>query len=473
VREVLGADPGDRFGTIFTEDDGLGLGDPGDEALMALAHLLIQTPRHSTGNRRVPAGYTYLGQFIDHDITFDPSSRLDDATPPTTLRNFRTPRYDLDSLYGAGPLDQPFLYDWKKESVGGEKRLRGAKLLVGSSKRDGHAVDDLPRNQDERALIGDPRNDENIIVSQLHLLFIHFHNRVVDRVIALNPGDSREEAFPKAQQLVRWHYQWIVMNDFLPRIVGKKMANSVLRPGVDGARPTVHRKLYEFDRPYMPVEFSGAAYRFGHSMVRDNYILGDPSSAVSIFGPDPESESNLLGRRKLPPPLQIKWEHFFDTTRTPPVNRSMRIDPFLARPLRSVPPGMEALALMNLQRGRKLKLPAGRDVAERIGEKPLTDEQVLDPLVHQVPDAIAKALLKATPLWYYVLCEASSAAGLNGLHLGPVGGRIVAEVLVGLLEGDDTSYLNAKEAWKPVLPKAGDDFTMADLVRYAQGETEL
>jgi len=135
VREVLGADPGDRFGTIFTEADGLGLGDPGDEALMALAHLLIQTPRHSTGNRRVPAGYTYLGQFIDHDITFDPSSRLDDATPPTTLRNFRTPRYDLDSLYGAGPLDQPFLYDWKEESVGGEKRRRGAKLLVGSSKR--------------------------------------------------------------------------------------------------------------------------------------------------------------------------------------------------------------------------------------------------------------------------------------------------------------------------------------------------
>ena len=421
----------------------------------------------------MPAGYTYLGQFIDHDITFDPSSRLDDETPPTALRNFRTPRFDLDSLYGEGPLDEPFLYDWDEQSVGDEKRLRGTKLLVGTSRKDGHTVADLPRNSQERALIGDPRNDENIIVSQLHLLFIHFHNRVVDRVIAQSPGDSRKDAFRKAQELVRWHYQWIVVNDFLPRVVGRKMANSVLRPGAAGTAPTVHRRFFKFANPYMPIEFSGAAYRFGHSMVRDNYILGDMSHAVSIFGPDPESELSLLGRRKLPPPLQIKWEHFFDTTPTPPVNRSMRIDPFLARPLRSVPPTMEPLALMNLQRGKRLGLPAGRAVAVKMGEQPLTDDQLLDPLVHPIPDEIANALLDATPLWYYVLCEASSAAGLNGLHLGPVGGRIVAEVLVGLLEGDKSSYLNAAEPWEPELPKAGDDFTMADLVRYAQGQTPL
>jgi hypothetical protein len=469
---------GGFFGAIFTRRDrrSLRLGDPGTPVINALARELIRTTSFSTGNRRVPAGYTYLGQFIDHDITFDPTSKLDRDTDPTTLRNFRTPRLDLDSLYGTGPLDQPFLYDWDEESVGGVKPLRGAKLLVGSSRRAGRTVDDLPRNEQNRALIGDPRNDENIIVSQLHLLFIHFHNRIVDRVVAGDPGASRDDAFDEAQQLVRWHYQWVAMNDFLPRIVGEKMAHSVLTPGAPGTAPTVHLKFFKFEKqkPYMPVEFSGAAYRFGHSMVRDNYVLNDRADAVSVFAPGRRRKpETLIGRRRLPPELAIEWKHFFDTTPTIP-NRSMRIDPFLSPALRHVPPKGRPLAQLNLDRGVFLKLPAGLAVAERMDEPRLTDDQLIAPLPRFAEDgAIRRALLDATPLWYYVLCEASSAAGLNGLRLGPVGGRIVAEVLVGLLEGDNSSYLNAKQPWQPELPKAGDDFTMADLVRYAQGETDL
>jgi hypothetical protein len=440
---------------------------------MELERRLIRTPKHSTGNPWVPAGYTYLGQFIDHDITFDPTSRLDRDNEPTRLVNFRTPRFDLDSLYGHGPLDQPYLYDGDPPRRG-MKKLRGVKLLVGSSEMDGAKVDDLPRNAQHRALIGDPRNDENVIVSQLQLLFIHFHNKVIDHLLDTQPGLSREELFDEAQRLVRWHYQWIVVHDFLPKIVGRKMAESVLRPGVRGAAPTVHRKFFDFgDKPFMPVEFSAAAYRFGHSMVRDNYVLNDGTDAVSLFGPAPRRARSLVGRRPLRPDLVIEWEHFFDT-KGPPVNSSMRIDPFLAAPLRHVPPTGRALAALNLERGVRLKLPAGRAVAKKMHHEPLTREQLLEPLqepLHGIDKEIGDALLHATPLWYYVLCEAASSLGLNGLRLGPVGGRIVAEVLVGLLEGDPQSCLHKRPPWKPELPSATDgDFTMPDLVRFAQGD---
>jgi hypothetical protein len=451
----------------------LALGDPGQPVLDELGWQLLHAAGVSTGNKNVPAGYTYLGQFIDHDITFDPTSKLGSPNAPATLRNFRTPRFDLDSLYGTGPLDQPFLYDWDERSVGGVKRLRGVKLLVGSNTEDGVTVADLPRNRQKRALVGDPRNDENIIVSQLQLLFIHFHNRVVDRVLDRDATLKRDEAFTTAQELVRWHYQWIVVHDFLPKIVGTRMADSVLTPGVGGARPTVNLRFFKWKtRPFMPVEFSGAAYRFGHSMVRDNYVLNDGPAAVSVFDPGPgRSTETLIGRRELPPALEIDWNRFFALSPTVP-NRSMRIDPFLSRSLRHVPPSGRPLAQLNLDRGAALRLPAGRAVAENMGEPALSDDHLLGP-VPRFPKQLRAQLLESTPLWYYVLCEAASAAGVNGLRLGPVGGRIVAEVLVGLLRGDDDSYLNADDPWEPVLPKEGDDFTINDLVRYARGETPL
>ena len=257
---------------------------------------MVTTTQHSTGNRWVPAGYTYLGQFIDHDITFDPTSRLGTPIAAPKLRNFRTPRFDLDSLYGTGPVDQPYLYDWDKKLP-----LRGVKLLVGRSKQGSAVVDDLPRNDQDRALVGDPRNDENIIISQLQLLFIHFHNNVVDHVLGRGSNLSREDAFDEAQRLVRWHYQWIVVHDFLERIVGRRMARSVLRPGARGAKPTVRLEIFKWrGEPFMPVEFSGAAYRFGHSMVRDNYLLNDGVDAVSIFAPGPRGTRSSAGARSLP-----------------------------------------------------------------------------------------------------------------------------------------------------------------------------
>ena len=197
--DVPAADRG-RFGRMFPQ---LPAGELGTAAIEAL----VKSMRHSSAdNPDIPAGYTYLGQFIDHDITFDPTSQLQKLNDPLALVNFRTPRLDLDSIYGSGPADQPFLYEWT------DPRDRGVKLL--------DVFDDLPRNAQGRALIGDPRNDENLILAQLHLLFIRFHNRVVEHVRERDRL-AGAELLGKAQQLVRWHYQWIVVHDFLRRIVGE------------------------------------------------------------------------------------------------------------------------------------------------------------------------------------------------------------------------------------------------------------
>jgi hypothetical protein len=207
-------------------------------------------------NAAVPAGYTYLAQFVDHDITFDPTSKLQGRNDPDALVNFRTPRFDLDSLYGSGPMDQPFLYDWSAQVA------PGVKLLVGSSAGGGAVTYDLPRNEQGRALIGDARNDEHLIISQLHLLFIRFHNKVVDRVLFDKPGLRGMALFEEAQRIVRHHYQWIVMHDFLPRVVGRGAARAA----------RARRRFYKFEgAPFIPFEFSAAAYRFGHSMVRGDY----------------------------------------------------------------------------------------------------------------------------------------------------------------------------------------------------------
>jgi hypothetical protein len=340
------------------------------------------------------------------------------------------------------------------------------KLLVGCNAEAGKVFADLPRNQTGRALIGDPRNDENVIISQLQLLFIQFHNRVVDWVHDSEPQRVGTELFEAAQRMVRWHYQWILVHDFLPLIVGPDMRDRVLDAALDGGTSSAEPRLFDpRDQPFMPVEFSGAAFRFGHSMVRDNYVLNDLAHVVATFKSSGQSGADLGGFRKLPASLQINWAMFFRLAHDPPVNHSMRIDPFLARPLTHLPPDGAALASLNLRRGVALELPAALAVATTIGADPLTKEQLLAPL-DGISSANGDALFHAMPLWYYILCEAMYRHG--GRQLGPVGGRIVAEVLVGLLEADPESYLRTEPNWQPSLAPAGGDFTMADLVRFAQ-----
>jgi hypothetical protein len=461
-QDPVAAEHGGRFGRMFPDLPACELS---DEDIDDLVTALKGRPQP---NRRISAGYTYLGQFIDHDITFDPLSDLQRRNDPHALVNFRTPRFDLDSLYGSGPADQPYLYDWS------DAAQPGVRLLVGRNPRGRKlARSDLPRNEQDRALVGDPRNDENLIVAQLHLLFIRFHNKVVDRVRARADGASTD-VLAEAQRIVRWHYQWIVVHDFLRRIVGAA-AHDVLLPRVDGSAPARASPLDpRGDEPTMPLEFSAAAYRFGHSMVRNGYRPKRASESFPLFRPHGESGLQWSGSQRLPAALEIEWDlFFFETDKLHPDdkdNDSLRIDPSLAAGLFRLPPDGAQLARLNLRRSRALGLPSGPDVARAMSIEPLTEEDLRGVTTGTLTTALPALVrrLDRLPLWVYVLTEAV-VAGNDGLNLGPVGGRIVSDVLVGLLEADPSSYLRREARWTPELSDRDDgDFTMLDLVRYVE-----
>lgn len=438
-----------RFGRMFGKVP-VFKNDPG--FLRDLADQMQETSGAGGDNPEIPSGFTYLGQFVDHDITFDPTSSLERFNDPEGLRNFRTPRFDLDSLYGRGPDDQPYLYD--------QNDTDGAKLLVGKVREDDGTVreqeDDLPRNEQERALIGDPRNDENTFVGQLQLAFIKFHNQVVNHVRAEQPTLREGDLFKEAQRLVRWHYQWVVIHDFLPRIVGRPLLDQLLVREPEG-QETVRLRFYRYRvNPFMPLEFSVAAYRFGHSQVRGGYKINQVVPGLPTFKPGPVGRrEDFRGFRGLPPQWTIGWPFFFEIDDTPP-QPSRTIDTKLAGALFSLPDQTgdddKSLARRNLLRGLRLHLPPGERVARAMGEQPLTVGEL--------------GFNEPAPLWFYVLKEAEVREG--GVRLGPVGGRIVAETFLGLLRADPLSYLHVEPTWRPTLPAAQpDDFTMVDLLRFA------
>lgn len=393
-------------------------------------------------NPKIPAAYTYFGQFVDHDITFDPVSSLQRQNDPDALTDFRSPRFDLDSVYGSGPTDEPFLYE----------QPRRLKLVIDPENVKGEP--DLQRNADRVALIGDPRNDENIIVSQLQLAFLRFHNKVAEQV-AKDKSVPEERKFEKTQRLVRWHYQWVILEDFLPRIAGKgPVAERVERKG---GEVKIHpRWFHPKNSPFMPVEFSVAAYRYGHSQVRPAYDLNQnvPNRPIFIPGENVGELDDLRGFRPLPGAWTIDWSFFLGVpgaSKKPQLSR--KIDAKLSGGLFDLPgfPQAESsLAFRNLKRGQALGLPSGQDVAKRMGLKPLSGKKLGAP--------------EPTPLWFYILKE----SGLGGgQHLGPVGGGIVADVLLGLLKGDAHSFVNARPGWKPTLGSKAGKFDLADLIKFA------
>jgi Animal haem peroxidase len=472
-------DPG-MFGRMFP---GLPPLTVDDTKLKALAEAMLDlNPDAIAGdNSKIPAGFTYLGQFVDHDITLDLTSIGEKLEDPAAVQNFRTPALDLDSIYGRGPDGSPHLY---ARAANGNP---SAKLLVGRTVqgfRDFGTVpavfpNDLPRSPEGQALIGDHRNDENLLVAQIHLAFIKFHNKVVDIVAGGTDPPVAEELFFQARQEVAWHYQWLVLHDFVERLTEDGLIARILNRG---------RKFYRFKKtPYMPVEFSGAAYRLGHSMVRQAYnhnrifnSSGAPNTAnatlellfnfsglsgqiVGDLAPDPLTGPVPIN--KLPSNWIIDWRRFFDVVPVPPglgTNPSRKLDPFIVKALHTLPGG-SSLPFRNLKRGVMLGLPSGQNVAVAMGiPNPLTPAEIAFG-----PDgAIAKqhGMHEATPLWYYILKEAHVRHG--GSRLCPVGATIVAEVFVGLVHGDHQSYLWKKGAdWSPTLPsKVPGTFTMADLL---------
>ncbi|MBW5437230.1 heme peroxidase [Bradyrhizobium canariense] len=435
----------------------------------------------------IPSLYTYFGQFIDHDITFDPVSSLTKQQDPDGLVDFRTPSLDMDNLYGRGPNDQPYMYDGIKFRLG--EKVTGAGVA--------DAVD-LPRFKG-RALIGDPRNDENSIVSQFQALMLRFHNRMVD--------DNDSLSFEDVQQRVRFHYQYVVLNDFLPRIVHASVLDELKTAGqYDRSKLAYyHWKTY----PFMPVEFSVAAYRLGHSMIRPGYRLNDAANMLLQIFPDPNNpdQNALTGFRAMGPGRAMDWGRFIDLDTRPygvedddtnPDNKrrlqfAYRIDASLVDPLRKLPPEVASnpasLALRNLERSWRLGLPSGQAVARAMNLTPLSDDEIIIGKAVDEPGAgdpqvkiasIANGVFAGNcPLWAYILAEARqnatdmaiSATGgpatVRTPQLGPVGGRIVAEVFLGMMFGDNSSVLSLDPQWTPV---TGSGFALKDLVAYALGQ---
>lgn len=380
----------------------------------------------------IPAGYTYFGQFIDHDITFDPVSSLMRKNDPNAIDNFRTPRFDLDNIYGSGPADQPYLYD----------KSDGDKLEIGQV--EGTNFPDLPRYKGT-ALIGDKRNDENAMVSQLQLAFLLAHNALVDR--AREAGIPKQHCFEAAQKSLRWLYQFIVWNDFVKRITDPSVHTKALTKEKTCDDRISWKCCYDGlfrwkNQPYMPVEFSVAAYRFGHSMVRNAYQTNNPIRGFGNFAPifdhsGPADPDDLRGFRPMTDKNCIQWDWFLDiNSRGPFPQMARKIDTKLANALTRLHedpnhPGdkLNVLAFLNLKRGWSFGLPSGTAIANKLAIPAIA-------LKPDEPDA----------LWYYILKEAELA---GGNHLGHLGSIIVCAVFAGLLKGDPNAWINLHPAWTP------------------------
>jgi len=441
-----------------------GLMDAGDNLAAGPIDLIVD-PANSKINRDNPnqtAGLTFFGQFLDHDLTFDLNSRLGVPKVPEESPNERTPALDLDSVYGGGPLRSPELYERRNRRVGARLRIENGGLF-----------EDLPRTPSNVAIVGDPRNDENMIISGFHAAMIQFHNKVVDLLAARRRRDEPEELYREARRIVTWHYQWLVVHEFLPLVIGRNRVDRLLahRAGVFPSRV-----------PFIPVEFQGAAYRMGHSMVRPSYranfngIRGTDLAAAGapffgmIFDPAGEGQADPVDLRGFTraPRRFIGWQTFFkfDAASFRP---NKRIDTTITTALFTLPvqtiPGAEAkptsLAERNLGRHITWGIPSGQAIAAEIGAAPLPRADL--------EDVKALGFAESTPLWFYILREADRQH--EGLRLGDVGANIVGRVFLGLLQLDRDSYLSRDPRWRPTLPDrfghVTGHFTIADLLTFA------
>jgi hypothetical protein len=432
--------------------------------LVNLGSSMIDPNSASSANSTIPSAYTYLGQFIDHDITFEAKSdnivKLSDRdfrvlTPEeirTKITNGRTPGLDLDHVYykpaprNCSQMVVGFVSDRKKKTPMPWK------------------ANDLPRTPpnlkdeaDRVPLIGDKRNNENLIISQLHVAFLRAHNAIT----------AQGHTFDEARKILRRHYQWIVIKDFLTRICDPQIVNDILLSGNKVFQP-------KRDDLFMPFEFSVAAYRFGHSMVRNAYQYNSNFPNASLL--DLFTVTALSGKLKAMPTLPdnwiINWSNFVDGG----ANRARPIDTAISTKLfdllefqMPVPLPVETrrLSVRNLLRGYMLRLPSGQAVADAL-KLPVMSPALIEEVASSISgDQLAAVrageFSRRTPLWYYVLAEA--AAKSTG-RLGPVGSTIVAEVLIGLIRGSKDSFLR-KAGWKPTLGQTPGVFTLSDLFALA------
>ncbi|WP_181783438.1 peroxidase family protein [Pseudonocardia pini] len=476
------------------------------DALNALGEAMIEQAEPAETNSTIPPIHTYWGQFVDHDITAntdrdttvgitaDPLLPLHPDQVVARLENLRAPSLNLDSVYGDGPFvtkrsanDEPVPYQ-----ADDPIKLKLGKIVTIPDFVPGDDDRDLPRRgtgstdgEKRVAQIGDGRNDENLIVAQIHVAFLRFHNNAVNWVRANEPAlESDVEVFLRARELTRWAYQWVTVHDYLRTITAPGIVDAVLSDDSD---------LLDLEGrgTYMPLEFSVAAFRFGHSMVRAAYdwnrffgLPGGPQPAAATF----DQMFRFTGGGGFVGPLvalpsnwPAEWDRMVEKGETVDRNRFARkIDTHLAMPLGELTKEgndgdptlpvnvmLKHLARRNLLRGFRLALPTGQAVARRLGATPLTEAELDGPGdLHQA--LVAGGFLQATPLWYYVLKEAEVQRG--GESLGQVGSTIVAATLIGQLRADPSSYLQ-DTSWSPAegvtLLSGAPIRSIADFLRFA------
>lgn len=419
----------------------------------------------------IPSAYTYFGQFVDHDVTLElRSTELSDLTgaglaplPLATVRgelkNGRSASLDLDSLYR-----HPARRDGARFVVG---HVSQAPPDEGIRPHGKDEENDLPRkpvsadpDEDRAAQIGDARNDANLIVAQLHVAFLRAHNALVDR----------GHTFARARTLLRQHYQWVVIHDYLKRVVDRAVVDRILTEG--------HRVYSALAEPFfLPLEFSVAAFRFGHSMVRSayNYNLNFlPARLRQLF-----AFTAFAGNFQptvgvtfptLPEHWIIEWERFIEGG----TNFGRKIDTQVVAPLFALPnsvggplSGGSQLTVRNLLRGYQLRMPTGQAVAQALGITSLSPQEIREtaPTFAQLEAITAGGFDTRTPLWFYILAEAARG---GGNRLGPVGSALVAEVLIGLVRRSQDSIL-AVPGWSPSLESlaGAGRFELPDLLRLA------
>jgi heme peroxidase len=460
----------------------------------------------------VPAGFTYLGQFVDHDLTLDKTARsLGERVTVAELVQGRSPALDLDSLYGRGPEhreDAIFYSDGARLKVGTTVAVPGDERT--NQPRPGF---DLPRvgegstlAEQRAARIPDPRNDENLAVAQTHLAFIRFHNRVVDQVEKENT--PTRSVFERARRRVTKHYQWMLRHDFLPRIVDEEVLEDVFRCG----RRFFERHPQPGCAPTMPIEFSVAAYRLGHSMIRDVYQWNrifqnggiTPATLLLLFrfsgtagnlAPSGTLDDPNGGNAALPTNWIADFRRLYDFSEAgrkdlivspEKFNLAKGIDTLLVDPLATLPVGTFGgrggaappaeqlnLAFRNLTRGNMVRLASGQQMAAQLDVEPLSRAQIIDGAggaeLSSLTQTEKESLLASTPLWFYVLREAE----LNGGRMTGVGGRIVAEVFHRAMQASSNSIL-WDPLWRPTLGPDHRTFRMVDLLLFAfEGKAEL
>lgn len=412
-----------------------------------------------TGSDRtnsVSVGMVFFGQFIDHDITLDVSSSFDRVNDPLGIGNLRTPTLDLDSVYGGGPEAMPYLYH-------ASGPFAGVKLLTGADTGGHpHAASDLPRVGNV-ALIGDPRNDENRIISQVHLALIRVHNKMVDRLSAGANAPQGHALYEAARRETTWHYQWNVVHDFLVSMCGQGTVDRILSQG---------RQHYRPQEPFIPVEFSVAGFRFGHSMVPQRIQTQVGQSPLALFG-------SSLGAGFSPVPgasAVVDMHEIFFTHLGRTVEHAQKMDTQLARTLLDlpfIPSGETSLATRNLLRGQSFLLPSGESFARAMGRP----EAEVKSVSAAVASATGDALRAGTPLWFYFLTEAEviGREAANGAFepaqgLGPACATLVAETIIGLMELDGHSWLGTDRSWSPdrTLPDAERLDGVGNMLAWAQ-----